>query len=1316
MASLEEKTGSLFEKGQSGSFSPRAEGYNSMSKLNKAPQDFVVTGGVTYKVVRSSYDKPDKYNSGTSSSSTLSNTGNINATSVLEGAGVVQGRITPTILTNATVKTSSTTVTGESEVITLRNALNEAEAFISRQTARIEELERYLLSNCNKLGGESVLQTELGIHRTPDFLPIGAPSKLRLGLAARRRAESLQGQSQSSENDLCVQATCIPAGDKGPSPSSATVTPMFASAAIVESGWETHVSPVLRRSRSDGEVNLHVAVDGTAAAAPDASPSNANKMPPKGLAARLTLGSEERRRLAAIKRMSTEKQQGTSAGSLGRSRSFSRGDSESSTGTEPELLPSSVFDGYGRGIADISPVETPKLSRNNSSGHIDSSSLYQWDSVSGVRNKLHLFVAHDNPQLGNTVHMHLRTDPSGSMGFMMETKHMEADTKKELTCFIVGEIAYSGPFEGIQGAMCLGEEQRGSLCLVCTNLRGYKADIKAYPTQPRGEVIEIDLSMGCAPGTMPKHQYTLDTEEQLKMFLKPCTGRVDFILDPSHTGLFYPYWEGRRKMAPQFRSKGVGYLRLGDDMSNYGTAFLSLDAGNTYLDNGATSIVNDSAKANSGPGFSSTFPGAGGFTAVGAKSGVLPISRCESRGSQRSGADDHDSLSSRRDSTSSNFAQDMTGDSRYSAADNRTALSARDIMERQSEVRELLTVLRDPDLKWGPRSQHLGRLRDLCDCFGATAISCGTTSQEQADMAVKCTKGTTEVISVLTETILRQNNPQVLRNAISCLRTVADSAVANPSSGVAWRQLLLEVFHLLRSTSKPIYEEVKDTLDYLHSHEGKQPGITLTQLTPMLSDIFNGPRGKGTPRANGADKSGGVNGAANTKNVVLWFITATQLELTVGLQAFTTMNSSDFSPSCYERIDIASTFSRCQQLLQHREEATREAVVGLIANLIALDVVQYNMDREAFVQEVQQAKQRFTRLESSPTVDTAQCAANLEASLLRLTSEKCGNLIQEVARNNARMYEKLIPMLIQQLESCANTVVVGMSSSTYGAHSARERYSNPPSSRGSSRGGEGGTFSSRAGSAINSARHSPGQPSTPVVAPSPAASVEGSLGKNKPNSSIKAKVTASPNASQASTTSTPPSANIQLTSTDSPVVRRTPDAMPPRSPLDLAALKQRINDQWFEARLILRSIPNTESAFRQLADVTNKEIVENFSETLTAVASCCGMPRGALLRVILPFDENTSSNDQSAQRAHTADSATLLTTLREQSNYSPRVIDQLREQAINLRRTIRVKMADEADLRQALAATKQLQSFCKDVEIYAKEMGKIAINVIADLE
>ena len=54
--------------------------------------------------------------------------------------------------------------------------------------------------------------------------------------------------------------------------------------------------------------------------------------------------------------------------------------------------------------------------------------------------------------------------------------------------------------------------------------------------------------------------------------------RVDVILDPHcDGGCWYPLKEKTRKMAPQFKSNGVGYIRLGDDMSKNGVAFLSGD-------------------------------------------------------------------------------------------------------------------------------------------------------------------------------------------------------------------------------------------------------------------------------------------------------------------------------------------------------------------------------------------------------------------------------------------------------------------------------------------------------------------------------------------------------------------------------------------------------------------------------------------------------------------------------------------------------------------------------------------------------------------
>ena len=52
---------------------------------------------------------------------------------------------------------------------------------------------------------------------------------------------------------------------------------------------------------------------------------------------------------------------------------------------------------------------------------------------------------------------------------------------------------------------------------------------------------------------------------------------------------YLPYWDTDsppRRLAPQFRSAGVGYIRLGDDMSRNGLSFISCDAASFLLDAG----------------------------------------------------------------------------------------------------------------------------------------------------------------------------------------------------------------------------------------------------------------------------------------------------------------------------------------------------------------------------------------------------------------------------------------------------------------------------------------------------------------------------------------------------------------------------------------------------------------------------------------------------------------------------------------------------------------------------------------------------------
>ena len=66
-------------------------------------------------------------------------------------------------------------------------------------------------------------------------------------------------------------------------------------------------------------------------------------------------------------------------------------------------------------------------------------------------------------------------------------------------------------------------------------------------------------------------------------FFKGCDSRIDVILDPQCDGHWFPQREKTRSMAPQFKSKGQGYIRLGDDMSKNGVAFMSGDECETFF-------------------------------------------------------------------------------------------------------------------------------------------------------------------------------------------------------------------------------------------------------------------------------------------------------------------------------------------------------------------------------------------------------------------------------------------------------------------------------------------------------------------------------------------------------------------------------------------------------------------------------------------------------------------------------------------------------------------------------------------------------------
>ncbi|KAL7534616.1 hypothetical protein ACHAXR_005996 [Thalassiosira sp. AJA248-18] len=198
-----------------------------------------------------------------------------------------------------------------------------------------------------------------------------------------------------------------------------------------------------------------------------------------------------------------------------------------------------------------------------------------------------LWVVHDNPQLGDKI---ICSGPR-SMECMLETKE---PGKKNCVRIIVGDIDFSGKAKlaGIGNADGL-ETEIGTECIRIRNVKGYYVDHNQAASRLSRDKSIYEFHLG------DENAHLLTGRAATKSvgeFFKGCDGAIDVILDPQKDfGGWYPQKEARsggRKIAPQFRSKGVGYIRLGDDMSENGLAFLSSNACLNFL-----SSVGSSKKA-----------------------------------------------------------------------------------------------------------------------------------------------------------------------------------------------------------------------------------------------------------------------------------------------------------------------------------------------------------------------------------------------------------------------------------------------------------------------------------------------------------------------------------------------------------------------------------------------------------------------------------------------------------------------------------------------------------------------------------------------
>lgn len=104
------------------------------------------------------------------------------------------------------------------------------------------------------------------------------------------------------------------------------------------------------------------------------------------------------------------------------------------------------------------------------------------------------------------------------------------------------------------------------------------------------------------------------------------------------------------------------------------------------------------------------------------------------------------------------------------------------------------------------------------------------------------------------------------------------------------------------------------------------------------------------------------------------------------------------------------------------------------------------------------------------------------------------------------------------------------------------------------------------------------------------------------------------------------------------------------------------------------------------------------------------------MRHILPFDENTSSNDQAKGHVLSDEYALDKVAVPAALVGHEVVLEDLSNSAVRLRGVIRVKMADEADVSQASTAAIMLGKFLSRVDVAVAATGLSTMAIVDQLE
>ena len=145
-----------------------------------------------------------------------------------------------------------------------------------------------------------------------------------------------------------------------------------------------------------------------------------------------------------------------------------------------------------------------------------------------------------------------------------------------------------------------------------------------------------------------------------------------------------------------------------------------------------------------------------------------------------------------------------------------------------------------------------------------------------------------------------------------------------------------------------------------------------------------------------------------------------------------------------------------------------------------------------------------------------------------------------------------------------------------------------------------------------------------------------------------------------------------------------PDDDEPEVHFEMDAKAEKLAKRWDKVSFVLQDHVSSSRHFAKVRAISSSSM--QLFEEIEKVAAEHNMLKGKIARMLLPYNENTSVDDQKAVDPSTSPLVDIM---------SIDQIEHLVNAAGNLRQLIRVKVADCGDLDQAKEAIKELLKFFK---------------------